>query len=83
MVFLYSLFLCRKLHVYFTTNKRFWRTIKYDYLYLYEHKTIRELYVGIKSYLNFYNSERGHSSLGYSTPNEVFENSTFEYKKIA
>jgi len=63
--------------------ERFWRTIKYEYLYLYEHKSLKELYLGIKSYLNFYNSERGHSSLGYSTPNEVFENSVFEYKKIA
>ncbi|MCQ9628523.1 IS3 family transposase [Cetobacterium somerae] len=63
--------------------ERFWRTIKYDYLYLYEHKTTLELYKGIQSYLNFYNSERGHSSLGYSTPNEAFELSTFEYKKIA
>lgn len=62
---------------------RFWRTIKYEYLYLYEHKTTLELYNGIKLYLNFYNSERGHSSLGYSTPNEAFELSTFEYKKIA
>ncbi|MGL5057562.1 MAG: integrase core domain-containing protein, partial [Fusobacteriaceae bacterium] len=35
--------------------ERFWRTIKYDYLYLYEHKTTLELYKGIQSYLNFYN----------------------------
>ncbi|MGL5099073.1 MAG: integrase core domain-containing protein [Fusobacteriaceae bacterium] len=45
--------------------ERFWRAIKYDYLFLYEHKTTPELYIGIKSYLNYSNSERGHSSLGY------------------
>ena len=63
--------------------ERFWRTIKYDYLFLYEHKNILELYSGIKSYLNYYNSERGHSSLGYLTPDEAYSLSNLTFKKIA
>lgn len=63
--------------------ERFWRTIKYDYLFLYEHKTTLELYSGIKSYLNYYNSERGHSSLGYLTPDEAYLQLNVNFKKIA
>lgn len=63
--------------------ERFWRTIKYDYLFVYEHKNTLELYSGIKSYLNYYNSERGHSSLGYLTPDEVYLLPNLTFKKIA
>lgn len=63
--------------------ERFWRTIKYDYLFLYEHRTTLELYTGINSFLNYYNSERGHSSLGYLTPNEVYLLPNLVFKKIA
>lgn len=63
--------------------ERFWRTIKYDYLFLYEHKTTLELYSGIKSYLNYYNSERGHSSLGYLTPDEAYLLPNLSFRKIA
>lgn len=63
--------------------ERFWRTIKYEYLFLYEHKTTLELYTGIKSYINYYNSERVHSSLEYLTPNEVYSVPNLVFKKIA
>ena len=63
--------------------ERFWRTIKYDYLFIYEHRTTLELYFGIKSYMNYYNSERCHSSLGYLTPDEAYLLPNVDFKKIA
>jgi putative transposase len=63
--------------------ERFWKTIKHNYLYLYEHKTSQELYYGISGFINFYNTERGHSSLEYFTPEEVYKTSNLIFTKIA
>ena len=52
--------------------ERLWRSIKYENLYLHSYKNGIELYHGIKKYFEFYNSERRHQSLAYSTPAEVF-----------
>ncbi|WP_425364871.1 integrase core domain-containing protein [Ilyobacter polytropus] len=43
--------------------ERFWRTIKYDFLFLYEFKGGGSLYSGIKWFIEYYNDERCHSSL--------------------
>ncbi len=37
-----------------------------------KHDHHRELYTGIKWYINFYNNDRGHSSLDYETPAKVY-----------
>ncbi len=63
--------------------ERFWKTIKHNYLFLYEHKTNQELYSGINYFINFYNYERGHSSLEYLTPEEVYNTSNLVFTKIA
>lgn len=63
--------------------ERFWRTIKYDYLFLYEHKNNFEFYTGIKSYIHYYNTNRVHSSIGYLTPDEAYLSSDLVFKKIA
>ncbi|OQY42166.1 MAG: hypothetical protein B6227_02940 [Fusobacteriia bacterium 4572_74] len=52
--------------------ERFWRTIKYSEIFLNEYQNLRELYTGIKRYINFYNNDRGHSSLDYETPAKVY-----------
>ena len=52
--------------------ERFWRTIKYEEIYLNEYKNIKALYRAIKRYINSYNSKRLHSAIGYKTPNEVY-----------
>ncbi len=52
--------------------ERLWRSVKYENLYLKSYENGIELYHGIKEYFEFYNSERRHQSLGYSTPAEVF-----------
>lgn len=52
--------------------ERFWRSLKYEYVYLHSQSDGKELYQGIKSYIDFYNNRRVHQSLGYKTPAEVY-----------
>lgn len=54
--------------------ERFWRSIKYEEVYLKEYESPREARNGIKEYMNFYNSERPHQSLGYITPARLYYN---------
>lgn len=56
--------------------ERFWRTIKYECVYLSEFKDGRELYDVIKNYINFYNNERLHQSLDYRTPSDTYKSLT-------
>jgi len=48
--------------------ERFWRSIKYEEVYLHAYKTISEARVGIIRYLTFYNTRRQHSSPDRQTP---------------
>lgn len=52
--------------------ERFWRTIKYEEIYLNEYKNIKALNRAIETYMYSYNKKRLHSTLGYKTPNEVY-----------
>ncbi len=52
--------------------ERFWRSIKYEEIYLNEYKNIKVLHAAIKQYIELYNKRRLHSALGYQTPNEVY-----------
>ena len=52
--------------------ERLWRTIKYDHIYLRDYETTEELLAGLREYFNYYNNERGHSSLDDRTPAEVY-----------
>jgi putative transposase len=52
--------------------ERFWRTIKYEAIYLNEYSNYTELYAGIRDYIIFYNEKRPHQSLGYKTPNMLY-----------
>lgn len=56
--------------------ERFWRSLKYEDIYLRDYESMGDLKIGIKRYVRFYNSERFHQSLEYSTPNETY-NSVF------
>lgn len=51
--------------------ERFWRSIKYEDIYLQSYETPRELALGIKAYINRYNQRRPHASLAYATPDEM------------
>lgn len=52
--------------------ERLWRTVKYENVYLKEYSTPKEAKVGIKKFLEYYNTQRLHSSLGNRTPEEVY-----------
>lgn len=52
--------------------ERFWRTLKYEEVYLKSYATMREARKGLKEYIEFYNQRRPHQSLGYKTPDEVY-----------
>lgn len=52
--------------------ERFWRSIKYEEVYLNEYKNIKELQKAIAKYIDSYNKKRLHSAIGYKTPNEVY-----------
>jgi putative transposase len=52
--------------------ERFWRTIKYEEIYLNEYKNIKALHRAIEIYMNTYNKKRLHSALDYKTPDEVY-----------
>lgn len=54
--------------------ERFWRTIKYEAIYLNEYANFTELYNGVKEYIDFYNEQRPHQSLGYLRPREIYQN---------
>ncbi len=50
--------------------ERFWRSLKYEDIYLKDYQTREELKKGLKRYFGFYNSERFHQSLEQKTPNQ-------------
>ncbi|GAB4002870.1 hypothetical protein GCM10028807_62280 [Spirosoma daeguense] len=53
--------------------ERFWRTLKYEHLYLKAYQDGRSLHQGLSASFRFYNQERKHQSLGYQTPSEWYE----------
>lgn len=52
--------------------ERLWRSVKYEEVYLKDYETVMDAVTGIGSYLDLYNRERLHQSLGYHTPAEVY-----------
>ena len=56
--------------------ERLWWSLKYEYIYLNDFNGGMELKTGVGSWIDFYNFERGHSSLDDRTPNEVYVGSS-------
>ncbi len=52
--------------------ERFWRSIKYEAIYLNEYTDFTELYCGVRDYITFYNERRPHQNLGYLRPADVY-----------
>ena len=52
--------------------ERFWRSVKYEDIYLHRYETVPALIRGLERYFPFYNHERPHQSLGYQTPAAVY-----------
>jgi putative transposase len=61
--------------------ERLWRSLKYEEVYLKAYEDIREARAGIAEWIRFYNFDRPHQALGYSTPWEVYQKSKAEEKK--
>jgi putative transposase len=49
-------------------TERFWRSLKYEEVYLHDYGSPREARQGITRYIGFYNHERPHQALDYGTP---------------
>ena len=52
--------------------ERFWRSLKYEHVYLHAYESVGEARSKIACYIEFYNSRRPHSSLGAQTPDQVY-----------
>src|SRR5215813_7355642 len=53
--------------------ERLWRGLKYEEVYLHAYATVAEAKAGIGAWLEFYNTERQHQSLGYRTPRQIYQ----------
>ena len=53
-------------------TERLWRTVKYEDVYIKDYTKPKELRNGLTDFFIKYNTKRGHQSLGYKTPEEVY-----------
>jgi putative transposase len=54
--------------------ERFWKSIKYEHVYLHAYESVQEARTKIFGYIHFYNTFRPHSSLKALTPDQVYFN---------
>lgn len=54
--------------------ERFWRSLKYEEVYLKDYQSPREARESITAYMEFYNYKRFHQALKYQTPASVYFN---------
>ena len=52
--------------------ERLWWSLKYECVYINEFEDGASLRQGLKTWINFYNSERSHSSLDHKTPDKAY-----------
>jgi putative transposase len=52
--------------------ERFWKSLKYEEVYLKAYETVKEAVFSIGEYIWDYNNDRPHTSLGDKTPDEVY-----------
>jgi putative transposase len=55
--------------------ERFWRTVKYEEVYLKAYESVAEARSSIGRYLEFYNGRRPHSALDRRTPDQAYYDS--------
>ena len=53
--------------------ERFWKTLKWEYVYLNPAEDGKELLKGLKEYIDYYNNQRAHQSLNHYTPYSWYE----------
>ena len=59
-------------------TERFWRSIKWEEIYLTDYRSPREVRVSVTNYMKKYNFERPHQSLNYSVPAELYFDTTIK-----
>lgn len=52
--------------------ERLWRSVKYERAYLQAYDSVAHAKADIAQYVQWYNSEREHSSLNKQTPDEAY-----------
>jgi putative transposase len=52
--------------------ERFWKSIKYEEVYLHAYESVSAAKAGINRYVRFYNSRRPHKALDRQTPDAVY-----------
>lgn len=57
--------------------ERTWKTVKYEFVFLYEWSSKGQLEKGLDGFIKTFNKERPHEALGYQTPDEVYERGCF------
>jgi putative transposase len=63
--------------------ERVWRSVKYERVYLRAYDSVSDARKDIAQYIDWYNTERGHSSLDGKTPAQVWFNSLQPLDKAA
>ena len=56
-----------------TFIERFWRTLKWGYVYLHPTKDGQELYHGVKEYILYYNHTRHHQGIDRRIPATLYK----------
>ena len=52
--------------------ERFWRTLKYECIFMLGVETAEDLHTQVRIYIDYYNRRRLHSALNYKTPESVY-----------
>ncbi len=52
--------------------ERLWKTLKYHHVYLHAYESVADARTKILSFLDWYNTQRPHSSLDGMTPDEMY-----------
>lgn len=62
-------------HLTFLENifiERLWRSVKYEEVYLNDDDSVNTVKARLGQYFGYYNTERPHQALAYSTPAEIY-----------
>ena len=62
--------------------ERFWRTVKYEAIYLWNYESVPQLKSGLKWFINYYNTKRAHQGLDDMVPDEVYKSFQHEQQEV-